>query len=207
MHLSIRSINQDISLLYLLAQNQGGLISAASFAQDVGLTSRTIESYLEILSQTFVCYPINSYSNNLGNELKKSRKCYLYDLGVRNILLKDFRRYADRPDSGAVVESFVFLELSKQITPEVELRFWRTREGDEVDFIWIFNRVPYPIEVKTGNVGDEIPRGLKSFLRRYPKTKVAFIVHGGKKETKLFDDLTFHYLHWSEAHLIPSLIT
>jgi len=201
---NIRAFN---NLLYLLAQSQGSLISAASLAQEVGLTSRTIESYLEILSQTFVCYPISSYSNNLGNELKKSRKCYLYDLGIRNILLKDFRPHKNRPDAGAIIESFVFLEISKKLTPDVELRFWRTREGDEVDFIWVLNRVPYPIEVKSGDVGDEIPKGLKVFLRRYSEAKRAFILYGGKKKEKVADGVTFHYLHWSDANLIPEIIS
>lgn len=200
---NIRAFN---NLLYLLAQNQGGLISAASFAQDVGLTPRTIESYLEILAQTFVCYPINSYSNNLGNELKKSRKCYLYDLGIRNILLKDFRQHANRPDAGSIIESFVYLELSKQITPDVELRFWRTREGDEVDFIWVHNRVPYPIEVKAAACVNNIPKGLRAFLRKYNKVKKAFIVHGGTAHTEVIDGVIFHYLHWNEASLIPLLV-
>jgi predicted AAA+ superfamily ATPase len=200
---NIRAFNM---LLYPLAQNQGGLVSAASIAQDVGLTPMTIESYLDILSQTYVCHPVPSFSTNLGNELKKSRKCYLYDSGIRNILLKDFRAHTDRPDAGCIIENFVFHEISKQMTPEVEIRFWRTRAGDEVDFIWLKNRVPFPIEVKASDSANKMPNGMRAFLKRYPHSKQCFIVHGGKSYTETTDDIQCHFLHWHEAHKIPELV-
>ncbi|MBI4707712.1 MAG: ATP-binding protein [Candidatus Omnitrophica bacterium] len=84
---NIRAFNH---LLYLLAQNQGSTISVHSLSAEVGLSSKAINRYFDILEQTYVNYRIYSYSKNLGNELKKSCKSYLYDLGVRNMLLKDF---------------------------------------------------------------------------------------------------------------------
>lgn len=200
---NIRAFNM---LLYLLAQNQSGLVSAASFAQDVGLTPMTIESYLDILSQTYVCYRVPSFSTNLGNELKKSRKCYLYDSGIRNMLLKDFRKHANRPDASCIIETFIFHEISKQITPEVEIKFWRTRAGDEVAFIWLKNRIPHPIEVKAADSTNKMPNGMRAFLTRYPHTKQCFIVHGGKSCTETIGGIACHFLHWHEAHKIPQQI-
>ena len=161
---NIRAFNH---LLYLLAENQGSTISANSLANEVGMSSKTINHYLDILEQTYVNYRIYSYSRNLGNELKKSCKTYLYDLGVRNCLLKDFSG-SDRKDYGIILESFVFLRLQTMLQPNLEIKFWRTKDGGEVDFILLKDRKPIPIEVKAKIDQSEIPAGLTRFLNRYP---------------------------------------
>lgn len=171
---NIRAFNH---LLYLLAQNQGSTISVHSLSSEVGLSSKAINRYLDILEQTYVNYRIYSYSKNLGNELRKSCKAYLYDLGVRNMLLKDFSRVDSRPDKGIILESFVFLKLQALLTPNAEIKFWRTKDGGEVDFILLKDRVPIPIEVKSKINLSEIPLGLKRFLVRYPDVKSAYVVN------------------------------
>ncbi|MGB5216848.1 MAG: AAA family ATPase, partial [Smithella sp.] len=65
---NIRSFN---NLLYSLAQNQGQVVSVAALARDVGLSEPAIKHHLELMAQTYVCFPIDSYSRNLANELKK----------------------------------------------------------------------------------------------------------------------------------------
>ena len=99
---NVRAFN---SLLYHLAQNQGSLVSHASLAREVGLSEPTIARHLEIMAQTYVCFPVVSFSQNLANELKKSRKYYLFDLGIRNALVKDFRDSSLREDKGLLSES------------------------------------------------------------------------------------------------------
>jgi len=171
---NIRAFNH---LLYLLAQSQGNVVSAAGLAREIGLTQRTIENHMSILSQTRVAFSLSSFSSNLGNELKKSRKNYLFDIGVRNTLLKDFRAAAKRPDGGVILETLVFLELNRLLDPLSEIRFWRTKDGKEVDFIYLRNRVPFPVEVKSTAKPDNLPAGLKSFLNRYPQTTRAFVMN------------------------------
>jgi hypothetical protein len=197
---NVRAFNM---LVYLLAERQGGLISAASLARDIGVTPRTVEGYLETLAQTYVASPLHSYGGNLGNELKKSRKVFLYDLGMRNAILKDFRAVEARPDAGAIVESFAYLELARLVGPADELRFWRTKAGDEVDFVWINNRVPTPIEVKAADVAGSVPRGLRMFLRRYPETLRAFVLHGGRRGEMIVDGVQIAFRPWKDAASIP----
>lgn len=171
---NIRAFNH---LLYLLAQNQGSTISVHSLSAEVGLSSKAINRYFDILEQTYVNYRIYSYSKNLGNELKKSCKTYLYDLGVRNMLLKDFSAIDSRADKGVILESFIFLSLQAMLTPNMEIKFWRTKDGGEVDFILLKDRKPIPIEVKGKMTAPEIPSGLKRFLNRYPDVKLAYIIN------------------------------
>ena len=171
---NIRAFNH---LLYLLAENQGSTISINSLSNQIRLSAKALNRYLDILEETYVNFKIYSFSSNLGNELKKSCKTYLYDLGIRNVLLKDFSMLSDRPDKGRILESFVFLKLQAMLSPNVEIKFWRTKDGDEVDFIFLKNRKPIPIEVKGKLSKPVLPKGLKRFLLRYKNTKSAYIVN------------------------------
>lgn len=187
---NIRAFNH---LLYLLAENQGATISANSLANEVGMSPKAVNHYLDILEQTYVNSRIYSYSRNLGNELKKSCKTYLYDLGIRNVLLKDFSG-PDRKDYGTILESFVFLRLQTMLQPNIEIKFWRTKDGGEVDFILLKDRKPVPIEVKTRVERSEVPAGLKRFLARYPAVPLAYVINGAVNEQISFGKCRIHYL-------------
>lgn len=200
---NIRAFN---NLLYLLAQWQGGVVTLAGLSREIGLTIKTVESYLEILNQTYVCFPINSFSLNFANELKKSKKYYLYDLGVRNTLLKNFAPLSERNDAGSIVESFVFLELHKQLSVDTELRFWRLKDGAEVDFIWIKNQKAYPIEVKTSWNTDRIPDGLKAFFDKYPATKMAFVISNIPERMTEYKGIKVYFKGFRDAAGIPNLV-
>lgn len=188
---NIRAFNH---LLYLLAQNQGSTISSHSLSNEIKLSAKALNRYLDILEETFVNFRIFSFSNNLGNELKKSCKTYLYDLGIRNVLLKDFSFLTDRSDKGILLESFVFLKLQAFLSPNMEIKFWRTKDGDEVDFILLKNRKPIPIEVKSTLDKPEIPRGLKRFLNRYPKVPTAYIVNETFTHTLSHDNTLIQFI-------------
>ncbi len=137
---NIRAFNH---FLYLLAQHQGSVLSLHSLSRDVGLSSKALGRYLDIMEATFVNFRVPSFSSNLGNELKKSFKTYLYDPGMRNAILKDFSDLNDRKDQGAIFESFVFLKLKTLEAPDSEIRFWRTKSGEEVDFIFLHTCLNY----------------------------------------------------------------
>lgn len=171
---NVRAFNH---LLYLLAENQGSTISIHSLANNVKLSSKAIDRYLDILEETYVNFRIYSFSRNLGNELKKSCKTYLYDLGVRNTILKDFSLSQERQDKGVLWESFVFLKLKTMLTPNMEIKFWKTKDGDEVNFIVLKNRRPIPIEVKSKLAQAEVPKGLRRFLLRYNEVKNAYCLN------------------------------
>ncbi|MBY0412835.1 MAG: ATP-binding protein [Bdellovibrionales bacterium] len=171
---NVRAFNH---LLFYLAEHQGNILPTSNLASEIGVTSKTVENYLEILEQTFIIYSVHSFSQKLSNELKKSRKYYFYDFGIRNSLLKDFSKIEERSDLGAILESATLKELKFLQTANVEIRFWRTKQGDEVDFIWIEDRVPVPIEVKSRVENDRIPAGLIKFMKNYPKSKYGYVIN------------------------------
>jgi uncharacterized protein len=175
---NVRAFN---SLLYIIAQTQGQVAVKSNLARAVGLAENTLARYLDIMAQTYVCFSVPSYSKNLANEIKKSNKVYLYDLGIRNGLLKDFRPPEKRNDRGVAFETFIFLHLQSQLKSNMEIRFWRTKKGDEVDFVVLKNRVPLPIEVKSQLSGKRIPKNIITFLKHYPQSPYAVVYHGGKE--------------------------
>ena len=169
---NIRSFNM---LLSLIATYQGSLISVNKIANEVGLTARTIEKYLEILEQTFIVYSVSSYSRNMANELKKSRKIYLYDLGIRNAILKNFSAISERADIGAMVETFVVLQIIPLLRPNMELKFWRDKAQNEIDFVLLEDNKPCIIEVKTTLKEAVIPKAMKIFIDHYPETRFGVV--------------------------------
>ena len=169
---NIRAFN---NLIYLLAENQGSLVSENGLSREIGLTAATVNKHLSILENTYVCHPVYSYSRSLGNELKKSKKIYFYDLGIRNALLKDFGSLRHRNDRGVLHESFVFLQLSYALKPNTEIKFWRNKVGQEIDFVVLKDRKPFLIEVKTRLCDREIPPAMKTFLAHYPETLGAIV--------------------------------
>ena len=142
---------------------------------------------MDILEQTYVNFRVHSFSENLGNELKKSCKTYLFDLGVRNALLKDFSAMNAREDNGNILETAVFLKLQAKLAPNEEIKFWRTKDGAEVDFILVRNRKPIPIEVKSKMAERSVPSGLRRFLVRYPHTKNAYVVSKNVEGVSMVD--------------------
>ncbi|MBI4801553.1 MAG: ATP-binding protein [Elusimicrobia bacterium] len=177
---NIRAFN---SLLYLLAENQGSLISEHGLSREVGLTSATVNRHISILEKTYVCYPVCSYAVKLGNELKKSKKIYFYDLGIRNMLVKDFSPYPARRDKGVLAETFVFLQLLSLLKPNMEIRFWRNKAGSEIDFVILKNRKPFILEVKTALSACNLPGAFPTFINHYPETEGGMVISGNLEKT------------------------
>lgn len=194
---NVRAFNH---LLFYLAEHQGNILPTSNLASEIGVTSKTVENYLEILEQTFIIYSVHSFSQKLSNELKKSRKYYFYDFGIRNSLLKDFSKIEERSDFGAILESATLKELKILQTANVEIRFWRTKQGDEVDFIWIEDRVPVPIEVKSRVENDRIPAGLLKFMKNYPKSKYGYVINNHRTEDVEIDEKIIKYRKVAEIY-------
>lgn len=199
---NVRSFN---AMLYLLAQQQGSLVVKSELAREIGVSEPTVARHIEILSQTYVCHVLHSYSGNLANELKKSIKVYLFDIGIRNSMLKDFRAPSGRDDKGALYETFVHLHLVPQLKPNMEVRFWRTKRGEEVDFVLVKNRIPVPVEVKSSMGKAEVPSGLRAFLQAYPKAPFGIVFCDAQRESVEVGGRPVHLLRWEQSEDVEYL--
>ncbi len=127
-----------LKLLQALAFQIGNQVSYNELAQLCGLDAKTVEKYIVLLEQTFVIFRLGSFSRNLRNELKSSRKIYFYDNGIRNALIANFNQVELRADVGALWENFVLSERMKFLHYSqgwVNSWYWRTKEQKEIDYI------------------------------------------------------------------------
>lgn len=127
-----------MKLLQALAWQIGSEVSYNELAQLCGLDSKTVESYVTILEQAYIIFRLGSFSRNLRNELKYSRKIYFYDNGIRNSLIHNFTQIESRSDAGELFENYMVSERMKHkaVTDNYAGSwFWRTTAQKEVDYI------------------------------------------------------------------------
>ncbi|MDR1323179.1 MAG: ATP-binding protein [Candidatus Margulisbacteria bacterium] len=134
----IKKPEKLLKLLQALAFQVGAQVSYSELGQLCGLDTKTVEKYLVLLEQCFVIFRLGSFSRNLRNELKNSKKIYFYDNGVRNAVIADFSLAETRRDIGALWENFLMSERKKKLDYAGLWRnswFWRTIEQKEIDYI------------------------------------------------------------------------
>ena len=127
-----------VKLLQLLALQVGSEVSYNELASKLGINRITVEKYIDILEQCFILFRINSFSRNLRNEISKAIKIYFYDLGVRNILIKNLNPLDIRNDAGFLWENFCILERMKRNKYNnifANYYFWRTYNQKGINFI------------------------------------------------------------------------
>jgi len=176
-------------LVSLLALQIGNLVKEQELALSSGLSRPTVKKYLFLLENTYVLKLVPPFFTNKRKEIVKTPKIFFEDIGIRNGALNNFSALNQRTDSGAILENFVFNQLSKQEEQPDNIRIWRTQNRNEVDFIWQKSiNEPYPIEVKFKyDPKQPVPPGLKSFLNVYGSVK-AVVVHLGEFHIRKFKD-------------------
>jgi len=125
-------------LLQSLALQVGSEVSVNELAQLNGVDSSTINRYIDLLEKSYVIFHLRSFSRNVRNELKKSKKIYFYDNGVRNALIMDLKPLALRNDVGALWENFLISERMKRNQYALNYSgcyFWRTTQQQEIDYV------------------------------------------------------------------------
>ncbi|MGQ9691213.1 MAG: ATP-binding protein [Thermoproteota archaeon] len=168
--LNVRHIEKFRSLLKYLSFNTGLLFEPSSVMRELRMDYRTVETYLSILSNTYIIFLLPPFYKNLTTELKKSKKVYFNDLGLRNSILDNFLPPESRTDRGILLENFVFNELKS--TFEGKINYWRTTGKAEVDFVVSLRQKFFPAEVKSH---EKLRRGFLSFLNAYrPKRALVF---------------------------------
>jgi predicted AAA+ superfamily ATPase len=156
-------------LIEALALQLGNEVSFNELSRIVGVDQNTIQKYIHLLEQSFVIFRLRSFSRNLRTELKKSRKIYFYDNGIRNAILGAYSSIENRNDKGALWENFLISERFKlnQIEQmQVKSYFWRTRLQQEIDYIEEKDNFLNAYEFKFS--GKKTPMISKSFSDVYP---------------------------------------
>ncbi len=168
------------NLLLALALQVGSEVNYNELSQTVGVNKITIQKYIDILEKGYVVFRLNSFSRNLRTEIKRNRKIYFYDNGIRNMIIGNFNQLKLRTDAGALWENFLISERVKQNTYRdtfARMYFWRTKQQQEIDFVEEKNGKIFAFEFKWKS---------KSKVK-LPKT----FINAYKAETKIIDRSNF----------------
>lgn len=172
----IRQNEKFMHLVKLLAYNVGSEVNYDNLARDTGLSRTTVADYLQLLEQCFIIKMCPSFSRNLSNELKKGKKVYFCDNGVRNAIIGDFSPMVARPsqDGGALWENFFFMERVKLHSIRndfTDMYFWRTTSNNphELDFLEVKNERIRAFECKLSSSAKARPG---KFTTAYPDAPI-----------------------------------
>ncbi len=130
----VRNEEKIFFLLKMLAAQTGSLLNLNQFSTTLQLSSTAINNYITTLRKTFHIHLVRPFYKNIKKELNKMPKIYFNDLGMRNILLGQFQDIGFRIDKGELIENYVFLQLRNRCNAD-DIKFWRTTDGNEVDFV------------------------------------------------------------------------
>jgi len=164
---NIRNSDKLFKLLQLLAYQIGQPVSVHELARTLGLSSETVNHYIDLMEKSFVVFRLSGYSNNPRKEVSKMNKIYFYDLGIRNTLIDNFQSLDIRPDKGAVFENFFIMEKIKRSSYTNDYArhyFWRTYGGAEIDFIESRDNQLHGYEIKANRKSKNPP---KSWIENY----------------------------------------
>ena len=163
-------------IVQALAMQIGNEVSYHEIGQLVGADNQTVERYIDLLEKAFIIFRLSALSRNLRNEIKRGRKIYFYDNGIRNAILKNFSPLALRQDTGALWGNFIIAERMKAnhyAERWLNRYFWRTHTQMEIDYIEEFDGILHAHEIKW-NPKKKV-RIPQTFIKAYPGSEINVI--------------------------------
>ncbi|MFH0797126.1 MAG: ATP-binding protein [Candidatus Omnitrophota bacterium] len=160
---SIRDVVKFNNLLRILASQSANLLNITELSNTLGISKETVENYIFILESTYIVKRIYPFHRNIRSELTKMPKMFFEDTGLLNILIN---KTFSQTITGQLLETNVYTLLRKNLDPE-NINFWRTNNGQEIDFILNLPRnKTVPVEVKSNYLKKHL-RPLQYFLEQY----------------------------------------
>lgn len=156
-------------LLKALALQVGNEISYQEIGQTIGSDSKTVDRYIDLLEKTYVIFRLPALNRNVRNEIKKGKKVYFYDCGIRNAVINNFNPVNSRTDVGALWENFIIAERIKFLrynNIDAAQYFWRTTKQQEIDLIEEHNSMLNAYEFKWSK--NKKARFPQTFTDNYP---------------------------------------
>ena len=164
-----------LKLIQTLANQTGNLINYNSLGDITEYDYATLKKYINILDKTYIANTIRPFYKRKTNELTKSPKVYFYDSGLRNYVLNNFNTLENRLDKGFLAENFVFTQLLKK---GIEPQFWRTKNDQEVDFVYQDGVDIVALECKSNFKETEIgSSSILSFINKINPSKLYIVNH------------------------------
>jgi len=168
----IEKIDHFNNLIRYLAINIGKELNIQAVSKTVGLYWDTVQKHLQALTESYIIAQMKPFHRNINSEIRKMPKIYFIDTGVRNAILNNFNVLELQSDRGEQFENFVHQQLFFQKDILTEIRFWKTRSGQEIDFVVLSENSINAYEVKYGHSNQN---HFLAFQKAYPRAICSFI--------------------------------
>jgi uncharacterized protein len=172
----IQNIPQFSEFLRVAALTSGELLNYNNVARETGVSSKVVRSYFDILESTMLGFRVESWKRSENRRMIQAEKFYLFDIGISNYLARRQPKEGT-PEFGKSFEHFLLMELrayKAYKNPELEITYWRTSTGYEVDFI--LGDKDVALELKSGRMVHDIDlRSLKT-LQEDGKIKHSIVI-------------------------------
>ena len=122
-------------MLRILALQIGNMININGLSVETGVPYKKCEEYIYLLEQMYIIKMIEPYESNRRKSIVKMKKVFFCDIGLRNMIAKNFNDIDFREDKGYIFENYVMQELWRNKQAGGMLQFFRTSDGAEVDFV------------------------------------------------------------------------
>lgn len=156
-----RNIPAFTEFLRVAAITSSELLNYTNVGREAGVSPKIVRTFFDILEETFLGTRVPPWAKARNRRMTETEKFYLFDVGVANYLSRSQPKIGS-PEFGKSFEHYILMELQAYQAyrnPEMEIRFWRTSGGAEVDFI--LGEMDVAIEVKASSRVHE--GDLKSF--------------------------------------------
>lgn len=173
----------------MLAHYHGQTWNASRIAASMGLSDKTVRSYLDILTETYMIRQLVPWYENIGKRQVKSPKVYFRDTGLlHNLLsLEDYHAITGHPQAGASWEGFAMEQVLELLRPP-EAYFWTTYGQAELDLFFIMNNRRYGLEFKFSEA-PEITKSMQISIESLKLDKL-FVVYPGDQEYPVDSKIT-----------------
>lgn len=181
----VRQIGDFSRFLEAMAYSHGSILNLSNISRECEVPRKTVSCHLQILEELLLGFTISVFEKKAKRATTVHPKFYYFDPGVFRVLRKQGFLDLSTEVEGAALEGLVAEHLRCWIDfqkTKIDLHFWRTPAGLEVDFILYGPKTFYAIEVKNGkSIGPHDLKGLKEFRKDYPQVTPILIYNGKEK--------------------------
>jgi predicted AAA+ superfamily ATPase len=171
-----RDIPAFAEFLRVAALTSSELLNYTNVARETGVSAKVVRGYFDVLEDTYLGFRLRPWQKARRRRLTETEKFYLFDVGVTNHLARRRPRLGGA-EFGKAFEHYILMELRAYQAyrqPDLDLAFWRTASGFEVDFV--AGELDLAIEVKAGSrVHDGDLRGMRALADEYTVRRLVVV--------------------------------
>ncbi len=195
---NIGDLSTFVKFLKILATRIGQLLNLSEIGAQLGISHKTITSWISILQASYILVFLEPHYNNFGKRIVKSPKVYFTDVGLATNLLNlnSKNEIANYYALGSLFENLVILDIYKSIlnsSSNDNLYFFRDKTGNEVDLLVDKGSEVVPVEIKSSSsFHSDFLKGIEYYRSISKEQNSGAIIYTGKsswdvKNTKLLN--------------------